>query len=84
MAYFHPEVLVDEAKLAITLRDPELVAAGATENTRVSYRFFADTPVTAKYLAVVVKLLDDEGFIVTAYFTAEVKRGRILWRRPSS
>ncbi len=50
----------------------------------MSYRFFADTPVTAKYLAVVVKLLDDDGFIVTAYFTDKVKRGRILWRRTSS
>jgi len=56
IAYFHPEVLVDEAKVELRVREPELVARGATGDTRVSYRFFVDTPVTAKYLAAVVRL----------------------------
>lgn len=84
IAYFHPEVLVDETKLELAVSKPELVARGATEDTRVFYRFFTQTPVTAKYLAVVVKLLDGEGFIVTAYFTDKVKRDRVVWRRTNS
>jgi len=83
MAYFHPEVLVDEDKIELTVTEPELVAKGATEDTIVCYRFFIDTPVSGKYLAVVVKLQDGEGFIVTAYFTDGVKRGNIIWRRAS-
>lgn len=83
IAYFHPEVLADESKIELTVSEPELVARGATEDTRVCYRFFTDTTVTAKYLAVIMKLLDGEGFIVTAYFTDKVKRGKIVWRRAS-
>lgn len=83
VAYFHPEVLVDEDKIELAVTEPELVAKGATEDTRVCYRFFIDTPVSGKYLAVVVKLQDGEGFIVTAYFTDRVKRGNIVWRRAS-
>lgn len=83
IAYFHLEVLVDETKINLTVAEPELVAMGATEDVRVCYRRFIETPVTEKYLAVVVKLLDGEGFIVTAYFTDRVRRSRVLWRRGS-
>ena len=83
IAYFHPEVLVDETKIELTLSKPEFVAQGATEDTRVSYRFFNDTPITAKYLAVVIRLLDNEGFIVTAYFTDRAKRAKVVWKRTS-
>ncbi|MBI4257326.1 MAG: hypothetical protein HY619_00065 [Thaumarchaeota archaeon] len=52
-------------------------------DTRIYYGFFTETPVTAKYMAVVVKPLDGEGFILTAYLTDRVKRGNIVWRRAS-
>jgi hypothetical protein len=39
--------------------------------------FLSSTTVASKYLAVVVKVLDEEGFIVTSYFTERV----VLWRR---
>lgn len=84
IAYFHPEVLVDETNITLTVSEPEIVARGATEDTRVCYRFFTDTPVTAKYLAVVIKLLNSEGFILTAYFTEKVRRAKVVWRRTSS
>lgn len=83
IAYFHPEVLIDESKIELAASEPELVARGATEDTRIYYRFFANTPVTEKYLAVVIKILDGEGFIVTAYFTDKMKRGKVIWRKTS-
>ena len=47
---------------------------------RISLRTLGDiigvTPVTEKYLCVVVKV-----FIITAYFTDKIKRGEILWKR---
>ena len=83
IAYLHPEVLKDESRVELTVSKPNLVARGATEDTRVCYRFFTDTPVTAKYLAIVMKLLNGEGLNVTAYFTDKVKRDRVVWRKTS-
>ena len=40
-------------------------------------------PLFPKYLAVVTKVLNEEGFIITCYFTERVRRGKILWRRTS-
>ena len=57
VTYFHPEVMDDPDKLEVTLQKPELIAKGATEDTKIYYKFFGKTPVGAKYLAVVVKLL---------------------------
>lgn len=81
--YFHPEALASNSRIRETVNEPEIIGRGATHDTRVHYRFFEGTPVTAKYLAVVIKQLDGEGFIVTAYFTPKVKRSRIVWRRTS-
>ena len=39
------------------------------------------TPVIQKYLCVVVKVLFDDLFIITAYFTDTVKGGEILWEK---
>ncbi|RLF12951.1 MAG: hypothetical protein DRJ69_00185 [Thermoprotei archaeon] len=83
IAVFHPEVAGEEDKIKRAVKDPDVVLAGATEDTRVYYRFYRDTPVSPKYLAVVVKILDEEGFIITSYFTERVRRGRIIWRGTS-
>jgi hypothetical protein len=82
ITFFHPEVMVDEHKIELALSEPELVATGATDDTRILYKFFAKTAVTSKYLAVVIKQLNGEGFILTAYFTVTVKR-KVIWRKAS-
>jgi len=33
------------------------------------------------YICAVVKHLDDEGFLITAYFTKAVKIGEVVWKR---
>ncbi len=83
ISFFHPEVLASENMLMATLAKPDLVTQGGGPNTRVLYRFYENTPVDSKYLAVVVKELDEEGFIVTSYFTDRVRRARVLWKKPS-
>jgi len=80
MVFFHPEVENEQAKIRKTLENPEIVVEGATKDTRICYRFFKRTPVTSKYLAVAVKVLNQEGFIMTAYFTERVRRGKVLWK----
>ncbi len=84
IAFFHPEVLDDgENNVGLTLREPDIIAEGATRDTRISYKFFKVTPVTSKFMAVVVKVLDGEGFIITAYYAERAKRKKIIWKRQS-
>jgi len=45
------------------------------------YRHYDTTPVTEKYLCIVVKILVSDLFIITAYFTDTIKRGKILWEK---
>ncbi|MGC8896310.1 MAG: hypothetical protein ACP5LB_06075 [Candidatus Bathyarchaeia archaeon] len=45
------------------------------------YKLYKKTPVTEKYLTVVIKPLNREGFIVTAFFTDRVKKSDLVWRK---
>ena len=47
--------------------------------TRLSDQDYSTMPVTDKYLCVVIKTSVNDLFIVTAYFTDAIKRGKILW-----
>ncbi len=84
MVFFHPEVERKQDKIKKVLAKPEIVVEGATEDTRICYRFYSSTLVSSKYLAVVIKVLDGEWFIITSYFTERVRRGKVLWRKTES
>jgi len=45
------------------------------------YKLYEKTPVTEKYLLVVIKTVNREGFIVTAFFTDRVKKGGVVWKK---
>lgn len=79
--FFHPEVEGEHRRIRKTLENPEIVVEGATNDTKICYRLFKSTPVTSKYLAVVVRVLNQEGFIITAYFTERVRPGEVLWKK---
>jgi len=81
IVFFHPEVESEQGKIEKALKEPEIVVEGATSDTKVCYRMFKATPVSRKYLAVVVKELDGEGFIMTSYFTERIRRGKVLWKK---
>jgi len=84
MVFFHPEVEGEQVKIKEVLENPEVVIEGVTKDTRIYYRFYKSTPVASKYLAVVVKVLNKEGFIITGYFTERVRRGTVLWKKIKS
>ncbi len=46
---------------------------------RLYYRFYRRTVVGAKHLCVVVRMSAEDAFVVTAYLTDSIKRGRRLW-----
>jgi hypothetical protein len=76
----HPELRRQLAKIKETLSAPQKIVRSRTDvDVRLYYRFYKTTPVGSKFLCVVVKLLANEYFIITAYFTDTVKRGELLW-----
>ena len=65
-----------------TLLNPDIIVRSKTDkNVELFYRHYDTTPVTEKYLCVLVKVLLDDFFIITACFTDKIKKGVILWER---
>ena len=78
----HPEMSENIEKIQATLLFPDKIIRSETDHeVELFYRYFDTTPVTNKYLCVVVKVLVDNLFIITAYFTDTIKRGEILWEK---
>ena len=76
----HPEMAGMREALTETLRAPDTVVESASDPAaRLYYRFYHRTIVGGKDLCVVVKLADQAAFVVTAYLTDQVKKGRVLW-----
>lgn len=76
----HPEMAGMEANISETLLLPQSVVQSASDaDVRLYYRFYEDTMVGGKLLCVVVKVRDDDAFVVTAYLTDKVKKGEVLW-----
>ena len=45
------------------------------------YKHYPSTPVTSKFLCTVVKVLPEDCFVITAYYTDTIKRGDVLWAK---
>lgn len=70
------------SKVQNTLKDPDAIVKSRTdEAVELFYQHYDTTPVTEKYLCVVVKILGSDLFVITAYFTDTTKRGIILWQK---
>jgi len=78
----HPIMREQIDKLQETLTNPDKIVRSNTDpNVELFYRHYKITPVTEKYFCIVVKILPDNYFIITMYFTDKIKRGDILWKR---
>jgi len=78
----HPEMFGQYDKIKDTLTDPLIIVRSKTDqDVELFYSHYHKTPVTEKYLCVVVKGLQDDLFIITAYFTDTIKKGEILWKK---
>ena len=76
----HPEMLGMRGALEETLKAPEVVHESMSDfAAHLYYRFYHRTMVGGKYLCAVVKLENEDAFVVTAYLTDRVKRGRVVW-----
>jgi hypothetical protein len=78
----HPEMEGQTSRIAEALVAPDRIVRSRTDSTvELFYKCYASTPVTAKFLCVIVKVLPDDPFIITAYHTDAVKRSEVLWEK---
>lgn len=80
----HPEMAPMGPAIEETLLHPEAVVQSFSDpQAHLYYRFYFRTIVGSKFLCVVVKALDDDAFVLTAYLTDRIKKGMALWPTPN-
>ncbi len=57
------------------------VTSRLDSSVHLYYRLSEHSPVGRKYLLAAVKVLSDDAFVVTAFFTDEVTGGENVWPR---
>jgi len=76
----HAEMKGMAAEIERVLREPQLVRRSRSDAAvRLFYEFYARTIVGGKWLCVVVKYMENDAFVVTAYLTDKPKAGEDLW-----
>ena len=69
-------------KMQDALLNPEIIIRSKTDpDVELFYQHYDITPVSKKYLCVVIKALVGDLFIITVYFTDTIKRGEVLWKK---
>lgn len=78
----HPEMHGQENAISQTLFEPDVVVQSQSDETvKLFHRLYKGLFIGDKYLCVVVKYIESNNFIITAYFTDKVKKGKILWKK---
>jgi hypothetical protein len=78
----HPEMAGQQERLAETLMSPDIVTATVKDETVHAYHhLYETTPVTRKHMVVVVKMLAEDAFVVTAFYSSRVKKGEVIWQK---
>ncbi|MGA2223023.1 MAG: hypothetical protein ABSH41_01100 [Syntrophobacteraceae bacterium] len=78
----HPEMSGDLEKVLETLLAPDKVVRSRTDaQVELFYRQYETTRVGHKLMCIAVKVLTNDLFMITAYFTDTVKKGETLWEK---
>jgi len=78
----HPEMVSQFERISETLAEPDRIIRSRTDaSVELFYRHHAFTPVSTKFLCIIVKVITDDNFIITAYYTDSVKGGELLWEK---
>ncbi|MEX0806773.1 MAG: hypothetical protein WD688_26150 [Candidatus Binatia bacterium] len=77
----HPEMLGQEERILEVVSSPDIVQEGDSA-TLIAFKHYSKTPLTEKYCAVVYRELSEEdGFVLTAYFTSKPsERRKTVWK----
>jgi len=77
--YAHPEMQNQDQKIRETISNPDFVIRSRSDDDiLLYYRDYENTPVTQKYMCVVVKDIEEKKFIITAYFSDHLKKGESM------
>ncbi|MHB8629997.1 MAG: hypothetical protein ACYDBJ_28580 [Aggregatilineales bacterium] len=77
----HPEMTEQRERIIETLVSPDIIiATEADPDVHTYHRLYPQTLVTRKYLIVAIKVLADDAFILTAFFSRRLKKGKIIWQ----
>jgi len=79
----HPEMQNQLDRIKKTVVNPEVRESIHDPSVLLFYKLYEETPVTEKYLLVIIKALNREGFIVTAFFADRVRKGGVVWKKKS-
>ena len=78
----HVEMIEQRDRVVQTIAEPDTIIATVNDPTVHVYQgFYEKTPVTSKYLLVAVKMLEEDAFIITAFFSAKGKKGDVIWQK---
>jgi hypothetical protein len=78
----HIEMIDQQERIAETLAEPDSIISTVHDSSvHVYQKFYLQTPVTSKYMLVAVKILEDDAFIVTAFYSRKVKKGDPVWQK---
>ena len=78
----HPEMADQVRKIGEALSDPDVIVESRSDTSvDLYYHYYQETAVGGKYLCVVVKIKENDRFILTSYLTDKVKQGEVKWKR---
>ena len=78
----HPEMAEAVSRIAEALAEPDKIVQSVTDETvELFYKDYPSTPVSSKFMCIVVKFVAGDSFVITAYYTDTIKRGESLWQR---
>lgn len=64
-----------------TLKSPDIVKQSVyTSNVLLFYKYY-NYIYNGKYICIVIKILDEDCFVSTAYITDKIKRGEMVWKK---
>lgn len=76
----HPEMVGQERRIREVLQKPDFVYISHKDaSVHVYYRHYGRSPAGSKHLMVAVKILEQDAFVITAFFTDDVKGGEKIW-----
>lgn len=77
-----PEMLDEEGLIKSALIDPDEVRESKEDSTTWLYhKINPKGDKWNKFILVIVKLLNGEGFVSTSFFTGIIKEGKTVWKK---
>ncbi len=78
----HSFMVGKEWAIRETLADPDEVRV-SNQDRQVSlyYRWYNTSDIDNKFICVVVRILENDAFIIIAYPAERIKRGDLVWKR---